>query len=47
MAVKVREKFKDSGVRWVFINHKGTRRSKKIRGKANSQQSCRGGVREA
>ena len=30
MAVIVREKVKDSGVWWIFINHQGKRRSKKI-----------------
>jgi len=30
MAVRIREKPKDSGVWWVFINHQGTRKSKKI-----------------
>jgi integrase len=30
MGVKVREKVKDSGEWWVFINHNGKRRSKKI-----------------
>jgi integrase len=30
MGVKVREKVKNSGEWWVFINHKGKRRSKKI-----------------
>ena len=30
MGVKVREKPKGSGVYWVFINHGGTRESKKV-----------------
>ena len=30
MGVKVREKPKGSGVYWIFINHGGTRKSKKI-----------------
>ena len=30
MGVKVREKPKGSGVYWVFINHNGKRKSKKI-----------------
>jgi integrase len=30
MGVKVREKVKDSGEWWVFINHQGKRRSKKV-----------------
>ena len=30
MAVTVREKVKGSGVWWIFINHQGKRRSKKI-----------------
>jgi len=30
MAVRVREKPKGSGVWWIFINHQGTRKSKKI-----------------
>jgi len=30
MGVKVREKIKGSGVWWVFVNHNGTRRSKKV-----------------
>jgi integrase len=30
MAVKVREKIKGSGVFWIFINHNGKRKSKKI-----------------
>ncbi|MEJ2104765.1 MAG: tyrosine-type recombinase/integrase [Ignavibacteriaceae bacterium] len=30
MAVKVREKLKDSGEWWIFINHHGKRKSKKI-----------------
>ncbi len=34
MAVIVREKKKDSGEWWVFINHKGKRRSKKIGSKS-------------
>ena len=30
MGVKVREKVKGSGEWWVFINHQGKRRSKKV-----------------
>ena len=30
MGVKIREKPKGSGVYWVFINHRGTRKAKKI-----------------
>jgi integrase len=30
MGVKVREKPKDSGVFWVFVNHKGRRKSKRV-----------------
>ena len=30
MGVKVREKPKNSGVWWVFINHQGRRKAKKI-----------------
>ena len=38
MAVLVREKVKDSGVWWVFINHQGKRRSKKIGDKATAKK---------
>ena len=30
MGVKVREKVKGSGEWWIFINHQGKRRSKKV-----------------
>jgi hypothetical protein len=30
MGVRVREKPKGSGIYWIFINHKGRRKSKKI-----------------
>ena len=30
MGVKVREKIKGSGEWWIFINHKGRRKAKKI-----------------
>ena len=30
MGVKVREKITGSGVWWVFVNHKGMRKSKKV-----------------
>jgi integrase len=30
MAVNVREKPKGSGIWWIFINHQGKRKSKKI-----------------
>ena len=30
MGVKVREKVEGSGVWWVFINHNGRRKSKKV-----------------
>jgi len=30
MAVNIREKPKGSGVYWIFINHQGKRKSKKI-----------------
>lgn len=36
MGVVVREKISDSGVWWVFINHKGFRTSKKIGSKRNA-----------
>jgi integrase len=41
MAVIVREKVKDSGEWWVFINHKGKRRSKKIGTKTAANKVAR------
>ena len=41
MAVKVREKVKGSGQWWVFINHKGRRRSKKIGSKTAANKVAR------
>jgi integrase len=41
MGVKVREKVKDSGEWWVFINHKGKRRSKKIGDKRTANTVAR------
>ena len=41
MGVKVREKVKDSGEWWVFINHKGRRRSKKIGDKRTANTVAR------
>jgi len=41
MAVIVREKVKDSGEWWVFINHKGKRRSKKIGDKRTANAVAR------
>jgi integrase len=38
MGVNVREKVKGSGVWWVFINHKGKRRSKKIGDKVTANR---------
>ena len=38
MAVIVREKVKGSGQWWIFINHKGKRRSKKIGDKATTNK---------
>ena len=38
MAVIVREKVKNSGEWWIFINHKGKRRSKKIGDKATANK---------
>ena len=38
MAVIVREKIKGSNEWWVFINHKGRRRSKKIGDKATANK---------
>jgi integrase len=36
MGVKVREKVKDSGVWWVFINHQGKRKSKQVGAKKSA-----------
>jgi len=41
MAVIVREKVKGSGEWWVFINHKGRRRSKKIGDKRTANSVAR------
>jgi len=41
MAVTVREKVKDSGEWWVFINHQGRRRSKKIGDKRTANAVAR------
>ena len=41
MGVRVREKVKGSGEWWVFINHKGKRRSKKIGDKKTATQVAR------
>ena len=41
MGVKVREKVKNSGEWWVFINHNGKRRSKKIGDKRNANTVAR------
>ncbi len=41
MAVNVREKVKDSGEWWVFIHHKGRRRSKKIGDKRTANNVAR------
>ena len=41
MGVKVREKVKNSGEWWVFINHKGRRRSKKIGDKRTANTVAR------
>lgn len=41
MAVKVREKVKDSGEWWVFISHQGKRRSKKIGDKRTANAVAR------
>jgi len=41
MAVIVREKVKGSGEWWVFINHKGRRRSKKIGDKRTANTVAR------
>lgn len=45
MGVRVREKVKGSGIYWVFINHKGKRRSKKI-GDKKTANSVASGIRE-
>ena len=41
MAVIVREKKKGSGEWWIFINHKGRRRSKKIGDKRTANTVAR------
>ena len=41
MGVIVREKVADSGKWWVFINHKGKRRSKKIGDKRTANAVAR------
>ena len=41
MAVIVREKVKGSNEWWVFINHKGRRRSKKIGDKRTANKGAK------
>lgn len=40
MGVKVREKPKGSGVWWIFINHHGRRKSKKVGSKKNALEAA-------
>ena len=41
MGVVVREKVKGSGVWWLFINHNGVRKAKKIGGKKEAKQAAK------
>ena len=41
MGVRVREKPKDSGIWWVFVNHQGRRKSKKIGSKEAAREVAR------
>ena len=41
MGVRIREKVNDSGEWWVFVNHKGKRRSKKIGDKRTANAVAR------
>ncbi len=40
MGVTIREKNKDSGEWWVFINHKGRRTSRKVGGEAAAKDAA-------
>jgi len=40
MGVTIREKIKDSGEWWVFINHKGRRTSRKVGGEAAAKDAA-------